>query len=96
MTDEQIEQLLRQNEKEIFVEFYSPKEELRYEQLKGENILAYISRLKSAKQTAETQLRELLSALYRQTDNKDKSFTLYQSDVVELANDYGIKEEELK
>lgn len=48
-----------------------------------------------AKQTAETQLRELLSALYKQTDNKDKSFTIYQSDIVELAKDYEIKEEEL-
>lgn len=47
-------------------------------------------------QLAETQLRELLSALYKQTDNKDKSFTIYQSDIVKLVNDYGISEEELK
>ncbi len=46
--------------------------------------------------TAEAQLKELLSALYQRTDNKDKSFTIYQKDIVELANDYGIKEEELK
>lgn len=51
---------------------------------------------KQARKLAETQLRELLSALYKQTDNEDKSFTLYQSDVVEIAKDYKITEEELK
>lgn len=43
---------------------------------------------------AETQLKELLSALYQQTDS-EKGFTLYRKDIVELAKDYGIKEEEL-
>lgn len=52
--------------------------------------------LNTAKQLAETQLKELLSALYRQTDNKDNSFTIYRDDVFEIAKDYGIKEEELK
>lgn len=42
---------------------------------------------------SETQLRELLSALYRKTE---EPFTLYRKDIVELAKDYGIKEEELK
>ncbi len=46
--------------------------------------------------TAETQLKELLSALYQRTGNEDKAFTIYQNDVVELAKDYGIKEGELK
>lgn len=46
-------------------------------------------------QRAETQLRELLSALYRRTD-EEQGFTLYRKDIVELAKDYGIKEEELK
>lgn len=45
---------------------------------------------------AETQLKELLSSLYRQTDNKEKSFVIYRNDIVELAKDCGIKEEELK
>ncbi len=56
----------------------------------------YVGRLKAKKQLAETQLKELLSALYKRTDNKDKSFTIYQKDIVELAKGYGIKEEELK
>ncbi len=43
---------------------------------------------------SETQLRELLSALYQRTD--EKGFMIYRKDIVELANDYGIKEEELK
>lgn len=55
----------------------------------------YIIRLKSEKQLAETQLKELLSAMYQRTDD-EKGFTLYRRDIVELANDYGIKEEELK
>lgn len=57
--------------------------------------LNYITQLKIDKLRAETQLRELLSALYKQTDNKNKSFTIYQSDIVELAKDYGIKEGDL-
>ena len=57
--------------------------------------LDYINRLNSAKQFAETQLTELLSALYQRTDS-EQGFTLYRKDIVELANDYGIKEEELK
>lgn len=55
--------------------------------------LDYINRLKFEKQLAETQLKELLSALYRRTE---KPFTLERKDIVELAKDYGIKEEELK
>lgn len=43
-----------------------------------------------------TLIKEFLSALYRQTGNKENSFTIYQDDVVELAKDYGITEEELK
>lgn len=49
-----------------------------------------IRSLEQDKQTAETQLKELLSALYRQADNKDRSFMIYQKDVVEIANDYGV------
>lgn len=55
---------------------------------------AYVNRLLSEKQLAETQLKELLSALYQRTG--EKGFTLYRKDIVELAKDYGIKEEELK
>lgn len=51
--------------------------------------------LKSAKQLAETQLKELLSALYQRADSKE-GFILYRKDIVKLANDYGYKEEELK
>lgn len=43
---------------------------------------------------AETQLKELLSALYQRTD--EQGFTLYRKDIVGLAKDYEIKEEELK
>lgn len=57
--------------------------------------LDYINRLKSEKKLAETQLKDLLSALYR-TSGGEKGFTLYRKDIVELAEDYGIKEEELK
>lgn len=56
--------------------------------------LDYINRLKSAKQQAETQFKELLSALYQKAG--EKGFTLYCKDIVELVNDYGIKEEGLK
>lgn len=59
----------------------------------AENTLDYINRLKSEKQLAEIQLKELLSALYQRTE---KPFTLERKDIVELAKDYGIKEEELK
>lgn len=51
------------------------------------------ARLKSAKQLAKTQLKELLSALYQRTE---KPFTLERKDIVELAKDYGIREEKLK
>ncbi len=54
------------------------------------------ARLKSEKHLAETQLKEFLSALYQRTDNEDKSFTIYRKDIVELAKDYRVKEEELK
>lgn len=50
--------------------------------------------LQSAKQQAETQLKELLSALYQRIG--EQGFTLYRKDIAELAKDYGIKEEELK
>lgn len=59
----------------------------------SKDTVAYINRLKSEKQLAETQLKELLSALYQKTGNP---FTLERKDIVELAKDYGIKEEELK
>lgn len=49
--------------------------------------------LGAEKKLAETQLKELLSALYQRTE---KPFTLERKDVLELAKDYGIKEEELK
>lgn len=55
--------------------------------------LAYVEQLKVGKQLAETQLKELLSALYQRTE---KPFTLEQKDIVELAKDYGIREGELK
>lgn len=58
-------------------------------------VLNYINRLKSEKLLAETQLKELLSALYQET-GKALPFVLERKDVVELAKDYGIKEEELK
>lgn len=45
-----------------------------------------------SKQLAETQLKELLSALYQRTE---KPFTLERKDIVELAKDYGMKESEL-
>lgn len=44
---------------------------------------------------AETQLKELLSALYQKTDS-EQGFTLYRKDIVELAKDYEYKEEDLK
>lgn len=50
--------------------------------------------LEEDKQLAETQLKELLSALYQRTG--EQGFAIYRKDVVELANDYGVKEEELK
>ena len=63
----------------------------------------YIMRLKSAKQLAEANLKKLLSTLYRQTSERGrgdfvehKGITLYLNDIVELAKDCGIKEEELK
>ena len=56
---------------------------------------SYVGQLEADKQLAETQFIELLSALYQKTDDNGKSFTLYRRDIVELANDYGIKEEEL-
>lgn len=45
---------------------------------------------------AETQLKELLSALYKLTDNVWQAYELCRDDVLKLAKDYGIKEEELK
>lgn len=43
-----------------------------------------------------TLMKEFLSALYRQTDNMENSFTIYRDDVLELAKDYEITEEDLK
>lgn len=60
----------------------------------AKDALGYINRLKQEKQTAKTQLKELLSALYQRTG--EQGFTIYRKDIVELAKDYGIKEEELK
>lgn len=59
-----------------------------------ENGAETINNLQSTKQQAKTQLKELLSALYQRTG--EQGFTLYRKDIVELAKDYGIKEEELK
>lgn len=96
MTEKEIENSLRcciENEC-ANCSYYNPKEQYSYhcERLK-EDILKYITDLKSEKQCAETQLKELLSALYKQTE---KPLTLERKDIVELAKDYGIKEEELK
>lgn len=55
---------------------------------------SYVGQLEADKQLAETQLKELLSALYQRIG--EQGFTLYRKDIVELANDYGVKEEELK
>lgn len=49
-------------------------------------------KLKEEKQLAETQLKELLSALYKRTE---KPFTLERKDIVELAKDYNLKESDL-
>lgn len=94
MTDETLEGRL---------EFLSKRTEYKYAPMptyKGVEFptyfscaLGYINRLKSEKQLAETQLKELLSAFYQRTE---KPFTLERKDIVELAKDYGIKEEELK
>ena len=97
MTEKEIENSLRcciENEC-ANCSYYNPKEQYSYhcERLK-EDILKYITDLKSEKQCAETQLTELLSAWYQRTDS-EQGFTLYRKDIVELANDYGIKEEEL-
>lgn len=56
---------------------------------------SYVGQLEADKQLAETQLKELLSALYNKTDG-EKGFTIYRKDIVELAKDYGYKEEDLK
>lgn len=52
-----------------------------------------VFKLVADKQLAETQLKELLSALYQRTE---KPFTLERRDIIGLAEDYDIKEEELK
>ncbi len=57
-------------------------------------ITDFVNGIKKELQLATSQLKELLSALYQRTG--EKGFTLYRKDIVELANDYGIKEEELK
>lgn len=56
---------------------------------------AVIHRVQEILEHSKTQLKELLSALYRQTDNKENLFTIYRDDVLELAKDYGIKESDL-
>lgn len=58
-------------------------------QLRQEN-----QNLKSEKQLAKTQLKELLLALYQRTG--EQGFMIYRKDIIELAKDYGIKEEELR
>lgn len=58
-------------------------------------LYSYVKQLKSEKQLAETQLKELLSALYKLTDNVWQAYELCRDDVLKLAKDYGIKEEEL-
>lgn len=64
-----------------------------YEEVK--KTIDYLSTLSPYKdpKPAETQLKELLSALYQRTG--EQGFTLYRKDIVELAKDYGVKEEEL-
>lgn len=56
---------------------------------------SYVYGLENEKQLAEIQPKEILSALYQRTDN-ERGFTFYRKDIVELAKDYEIKEEELK
>lgn len=56
---------------------------------------AYINRLKSERQLAETQLKELLSVLYQRTVKENGCFVVFRKDIVELAKDYGIKESNL-
>lgn len=99
MTDEQIEQLersLRWVANQIPNDLGDSNEEkmLKCIKLYSANGAETIKSLKLDKQRAETQLCELLSALYQRTG--EKGFTIYRKDIVELANDYGVKEEELK
>ncbi|MCM1437753.1 MAG: hypothetical protein NC131_00885 [Roseburia sp.] len=56
-----------------------------------DNLTRTLEEMRERAELAETQLRELLSTLYKQTNNRDKSFTLYQSDIVEIAKDCGVK-----
>lgn len=58
-------------------------------------ITDFVNGIKKEQQLVETQLKELLSALYNKTDG-EKGFTIYRKDIVELAKDYGYKEEDLK
>ena len=52
-----------------------------------------VEHIRGIKKLAEKRLKELLSALYRRTE---KPLSLERKDIVELAKDCGIKEEELK
>lgn len=60
-----------------------------------ENGAETINNLQSTKQQAETQLKELLSALYQRTIKENGCFVVFRKDIVKLAKDYGIKEKEL-
>ena len=105
MTDEQIERALDVcANKEGKYRFWDCEKKCPYGEhakslacitMRNRDTIDYIVRLKSEKQLAETQLKELLSALYQRTDS-EQGFTLYRKDIVELAKDYGIKEEKLK
>ena len=46
----------------------------------------FINDLEFCKERAETQLRELLSALYHRTG--EQGFMIYWKDIIELAKDY--------
>lgn len=90
MSDEKIEAIMKQLERLRNDE----SEDVMYRQT-AFNARVCIAGLKSERQLAETQLKELLSALYQRAGS-EQGFTLYSKDIVELAKDYGIKEEELK
>lgn len=99
MTGEQIKQAYKSLKwvvNQIPNELGDSREEkmLKCIRLYCENGAETINNLQSTKQRAETQLKELLSTLYQRTD--EQGFTIYRKDIVGIANDYGIKEEELR
>lgn len=52
--------------------------------------LECLIQLKFKKDMGQTQLRQLLMALYEKTDNEEKSFTIYRSDIEALFKDYKV------